>query len=242
MSSIILFVFEGEKIEPQILKSFEEQFSTKDRSLKCVYGTVIYNLYSKIAVDDSFDTLILLKEYAKITKELVDYEVDDISEIYFFFDYDGHASSASDIKLENLLNLFDDPLGVGKLYISYPMAESLKHFSDKIQFQDLKFDISKGRDYKGVVKQECSKEFEDIISYTTAIWNMLIDVHLKKMNYIVNGTYVFPSEEDKVKPKEVFSKQLEKYINIDNSVAVVSAFPMFLFDYYKYDKFMEMIK
>lgn len=241
MSSTILFVIEGQKIESQILESFEKYFSNENRSLKCVYGTVIYNLYNKISLDGNFDTLILLREYAKISKELKGYEVDDISEIYFFFDYDGHSSSASDSKLSSLLNLFNDPLGVGKLYISYPMAESLKHFSNESQFKDLQFKISKSVDYKGIVKEECDKKYEHVNTYTAKIWNTLIKVHLKKMNYIVNDKYIFPIQEEKVNPKELFNKQAEKYIEVTGSVAVISAFPIFLFDYYEYDSFTKMI-
>lgn len=242
MASTILFVLEGENIEPKILESYEKYFNTENTVLKCIYGTVIYNLYSKISTDDTFDTLTLLKEYAKIKEELIEYEVDDISDIFFFFDYDGHSSSASDAKLDSLLNLFDDSFGAGKLYLSYPMAESLKHYSPEMNFQDLKFDISKSKGYKGIVKKECSFEYEHVHLYKRDTWNLLIKIHLNKMNYIVNNSYTFPSNDEKNTPKELFDKQLEKYITPDNTVAVISAFPMFIFDYYLYEKLLELLE
>ena len=41
---------------------------------------------------------------------------------------------------------------------------------------------------------------------------------------------------------DLFLKQLEKYIEIDNVVAVLSAFPIFLFDYYGYSFISELIE
>jgi hemerythrin-like domain-containing protein len=61
-------------------------------------------------------------------------------------------------------------------------------------------------------------------------WKELIDVHLKKMNKIVNNSYVFPN--DVIDQLVVFNNQMKKHINLDQTVAVLSAFPVFLHDYY----------
>jgi len=66
-------------------------------------------------------------------------------------------------------------------------------------------------------------------------WIQIIIEHLKKMNYIVNDNYTIPTS---IIPQiEIFVKQLEKHINIDETVAVLSAFPIFIFDYYGFEKF-----
>jgi len=50
------------------------------------------------------------------------------------------------------------------------------------------------------------------------------------MNHIVNNIFAFPTSQ--IPQIDIFSKQLEKYIKVDSKVAVLSAFPVFLFDYY----------
>ena len=47
-----------------------------------------------------------------------------------FFDYDGHAPLADDEKIKELLILFNEETSFGKLYISYPMIEALKHINE----------------------------------------------------------------------------------------------------------------
>ena len=59
---------------------------------------------------------------------------------------------------------------------------------------------------------------------------MVIDTHLKKMNNVVNNSYEFPDEI--IDQLTIFNKQIEKHINIDKTVAVLSSFPIFLHDYY----------
>jgi hypothetical protein len=45
------------------------------------------------------------------------------------------------------------------------------------------------------------------------------------MNYIVTEDYSLPV--DYVLQKDIFSQQLEKYINIDSTIAVLNSFPIF---------------
>lgn len=65
-----------------------------------------------------------LKQY--FLNEKVDISRDEISEIYLFFDHDGHSHLANREKLENMLQYFNNETENGKLYVSYPMVESLK--------------------------------------------------------------------------------------------------------------------
>ncbi len=50
------------------------------------------------------------------------------------------------------------------------------------------------------------------------------------MNYIFRNDFSIPSEM--ILQNAIFQKQVEKYIKTDSTVAVLSAFPIFLFDYY----------
>ena len=59
----------------------------------------------------------------------------DISEIFLFFDYDFQNSQLSldeiNRRVEKMLTLFDDETDNGKLYINYPMIESIRYTRDK---------------------------------------------------------------------------------------------------------------
>lgn len=68
----------------------------------------------------------------------------------------------------------------------------------------------------------------------------LIEAHLKKMNFIMNGDYEIPNNH--FSQFQIFSKQLEKYIKQDKTIAVLSAFPIYLFDYFGYQRIQKFIK
>ena len=59
------------------------------------------------------------------------------------------------------------------------------------------------------------------------------------MNFIVNDDFSLPKES--ISQSEIFDKQLEKYINIDSTIAILSAFPVFLFDYYGFQTINKII-
>lgn len=233
MSSKILFVFEGVRTEKQITDNLTKYFINEKVNVQCAYCTDIYQLHKEISEDEDLDTFILLKEKQQNTQALSVYNRDDFAEIYMFFDYDGHAPLANDEKVIEVLNFFNEETSSGKIFISYPMVEALKHFSDSIDFKHLKVDAKEKVNYKKMVSDECNNQFIDLTKYTREMWIQLIELHLKKKNYIVNDDYSLPTEN--VSQNDIFLKQLEKYISKDSTVAVLSSFPIFIFDYYGYD-------
>jgi hypothetical protein len=225
----ILFVFEGERTEKQIADNLPAFFLDSNTVITCAYCNNLYQLFEDISIDEDLDTFMLLKEKA-INVELQRFDRDDFAEIYLFFDYDGHDTMADDFKTEKLLMFFNEETDKGKLYISYPMVESLKHYSDLHSFQHLKVECKKNINYKNLVSQTCAKELIQFKKYDAKIWEMLIVAHLQKMNYIVIDRFRFPNTL--FLQSDIFEKQLEKYIKIDSTVAVLSAFPIFLHDYF----------
>ncbi len=230
MSINILFVFEGEKTEKQITNNLTNFFINDNIVVQCAYCAEIYQLYNEISSDEDLDTFVLLKSVPQNYKILSAYNRNDFAEIYLFFDYDGHASKAEDEKIVQLLNFFNEETSSGKLFISYPMVEALKHYSDTVDFKDLKVIAKENIGYKHLVSQECNHVLNHFSKYDKSIWILLIDVHLKKMNHIVNNIFEIP--ESTITQIDIFSNQLEKYINVDSTVAVLSSFPIFIFDYY----------
>jgi hypothetical protein len=60
------------------------------------------------------------------------------------------------------------------------------------------------------------------------------------MNIIVNNSYILPSSV--FNQLVIFNNQLEKFINIDQTVAVLSAFPIFIHDYYGNTETIKLIE
>ncbi|MGV3611560.1 MAG: hypothetical protein ACO1N0_11460 [Fluviicola sp.] len=235
----ILFVFEGQKTENQIIDNLEKFFMNENLIITCAYCSTIYQVYKEILDDEDLDTFNLLKNRNQNQEILKDYDRNDFAEIYMFFDYDGHDTIADDTKLMELLTFFDEETDKGKLYISYPMVESLKHILDYDSFKDLKVKCKEKINYKNLVSQNCINILQDFTSYTYETWLKLIEAHLSKLNYIVSNTYNIPSEI--ITQLSLFSKQLEKYIEVDQTVGVLNSFPVFLHDYYGNQKLKEIL-
>ena len=197
------------------------------------FCTDIYQLHAEISNDKDLDTFGLLKEKEQNKIILSSYNRIDFAEIYMFFDYDGHAPLAHDEKIKELLALFNEETSFGKLYVSYPMVEALKHISDSIDFKNLKVEAKVKIGYKQIINQDIDNKYKDLTLYTKQIWILIIELHLKKMNHIVNEDYSLPKSN--IQQGEIFLNQLKKYIAIDATVAVVSSFPIFLFDYYGFE-------
>jgi hypothetical protein len=230
MSNNILFVFEGEKAENLISNNLMQFFLNENIVVTCAYCTTIYNLYSEVFIDPDLDTFNLVKDNPKNFEVLRERKRSDFAEIYLFFDYDGHVSNANDFKLIELLSFFIEETDKGKLLISYPMVEALRHIEDLDTFEYLTFAISNFRDYKKYTTTNCINDFKHFNEYTLIKWKQLIELHLKKMNKIVNDKFEMPIKS--INQLTIFGNQMGKYINPNQSVAVLSSFPIFLFDYY----------
>jgi hypothetical protein len=231
MANNILFVYEGANTERLITDNLKSNFfDDKNVIIQCAYCTTIYNLYKEVSKDEDLDLFVLLQQMPINQEKLKSFKRDDFAEIYLFFDYDGHTTSANDEKLKKLLELFSEETEFGKLFISYPMVEALKHYTENINFKNLKVEAKKDLKYKNKVNLECNKDFINMPKYNRHLWGILIEAHLRKLNFIIYERYELPSEfNSQIK---IFSAQLEKYITIDSTVAVLSSFPVFLFDYF----------
>lgn len=251
-----LFVFEGYSAEPLYVDKLERNFLGKRISVKCVFDAEIYQLYRQMAKDDfALDIVNVLKERnAKNAEILKDYNRDSFAYVYLFFDYDAHSSNADDEKIAEMLQFFDNETENGMLYLSYPMVEALRHYKDMESFKNLvvkckggkkfetmkcpfKYDCEKiescmsEEHYKTQVSKDSQPQLSNINHYDTNVWKELIRAHVFKMNYLVNDSFSMPEKIEK--QSLVFSKQQEKHINRKcPQVAVLSAFPLYVLDYY----------
>ena len=233
----ILVVFEGLVTEKTIFNNLKQYFLNENENT-IVYGFhcgEIYSLYNKLENDDDLELFTLLQENLKGTnKEIQDIKKNQVSELYLFFDYDGHSISADDNKLEYMLKLFDNETSdYGKLYISYPMVEAIKHLKDGVEFKDTIEESKKS--YKKTVSQNCNSNLQHIHKLKEEDWDFIINQNSKKANFIVNNTFKFQTKV--IEQLDIFNNQKIKYIDTKNKVAVLSAFPIFLLDYYGIDVF-----
>ena len=238
----------------------EQNFLGKKISVKCVYDAEIYQLYKVLKEEESdFDLVELLRERSIENAELLrNYNRNSFAYIYLFFDYDAHSTLASDGKIMEMLNFFDNETENGLLYISYPMLEAIRHYRDMQSFKELivkckrtncpyKNDCDeveaclKEPHYKNVSASECQPQLTNINKYTKDVWQELIRAHVSKMNYLVHDVFDLPKQIES--QSEIFSKQLEKYINHKcPEVAVLSAFPIYVLDYYGVETLKKKLK
>lgn len=219
---IFLFVFEGRKDESEYLYKFLDCLDIEINRIEVAYCTSIYKLYEQLNQESGLDTFELLKEFHKLKGNLDNYRQKDIASTYLFFDYDGHNPDASNnTKIESMLNQFNEETMQGKLYISYPMLESLRHKAYG-NFADATSKIALGGEYKS------SPEL-DHISYINNNCKQLIASHIKKANYLVNEQYEKPT--NLIEQCNIFTAQLTKHINTNKEVSILSALPLFYLDY-----------
>lgn len=256
-----LFIFEGAKTEGKFVEKLENNFLGSNHAIKCVFDAEIYQLYRTIKEEDIFaiDIVSLLKE--RTTQNAIalrGYNRDSFAYIYMFFDYDAHSTLADDRKIEEMLSFFNDETNEGKLYISYPMVEAIRHYKDMDSFKSFTVKCKRNNcpyaddcadkeaclqepHYKKIASDESRPQLSNINSYKKEVWQELITAHLCKANYLVNDDFNLPSSL--MSQEDIFSKQLTKHIsNRCPEVAVLSAFPLYVLDYFGCDKTKAKLK
>lgn len=185
--------------------------------------------------------------------------INDFSEVYLFFDYDFQNKN---LKLESLnkqlhemLDFFSDETENGKLYVNYPMIESIKctqelpdeHFveykvsknncSDFKNYVTTHYDFYKSTDFLQFSIDKKTDKLRPISDErqkkVSANWEILKDQNVKKANFICNNVYVHPNSKNDISQKIIFNNQLTKFVIPNDEVSILCAFPLFLFEYFK---------
>jgi len=235
MADIVLLVFEGERTEVRIFNKIKQLFFQNEENtiIHASYNAEIYQLYKMIEDDPYLDIVELLRERSDKNKlNLSGISRDDISQIYLFFDYDNQATGATDEKIEKMLKLFNEETGNGKLFISYPMVESLWHHNKNANlcYETCSVPVS-AKKYKEIVGEKTS--FKDPKKIDLSDWNFITLQTVKKTNCVINGFHekpeylVFQGFNQKI----IFENQLSKFIP-HQRIAVLSGIPLFIVDYF----------
>jgi len=261
---MILFVFEGKDDKTYFESVKRLFFPEKSETFVCTYNSNIYSLYTKLkdhdAINELFevDTVSVLKEILleKGDETLKNIREDEVSEIYLFFDYDFQEKTRTleenNHRLSEMLEYFTDETDKGKLYISYPMVESIRYTKElpdndywnyvvsrqqcqKKSFKQLvhEFSFYGSNEYIApIIKEKDSTSLQkNKLDTAKQNWKYLVEMNTSKANFICNGNNVIPESVDA--QKDIFEGQLSKYVNTTRcEVAILSAFPIFLFDYF----------
>lgn len=253
---MILFVFEGERREPIIFKTINSlYFQRKEQSIVCSFGNNIYKLYSEMkALDGDGDIVALMSEILKNkpSNPLTGYnKASDFSEVYMFFDYDLHDNATRmtyDEKnniLREMLAFFDDETGNGKLYVNYPMVESIRYTKEipDSDYWQYVVQISDCPQFKKMAKDFSFYGNLDFISHKRNTqedfqkakrnWEILKEQNTSKANYICNGVFGLPASKSDVSQDKIFESQVSKYVLAHNEIAILNSFPLFLYEYFK---------
>jgi len=170
--------------------------------------------------------------------DLKDLDHDSISETYLFFDLDAHCSKFFCSGLEAYLDRVQNVLAqcvnetspLGKLYISYPMAEALWDYSieDSCSFRRCFSPLSQGALYKKHVQERNPHKGEPLSSCQ---WMSLCDIHVKRafgisMHTLENYSYEILKN---LTQQFIFVRQ-RKILSTCSEIFALSPFPIFLLD------------
>ena len=239
MNSCILLVFEGEKPEKMIHDNVKRNFfSEKQEIVFTAYNAEIFQLWNWLKENYNGDTAVdlieILKERGNLAVENM--SRDNVTEIHLFFDHDAHSHldtmSIGEYNnvISEMLNYFCDEYYQGKLWISYPMAEALRHCKKNPGscFENCVVAIDQNTGYKELVGN--LSDYLDIRKLDTGDWYYFIAIAMQKANCLQNGDCATPPyrETENFDQAKIHENQIAKFINTETKVAVLSAFPLFL--------------
>ncbi len=252
---MILFVFEGERREPMLFKSIEQLFfPSSEENIVCSFGNNIYELYRQMhELGDGADIAGVLKENGAISE---DYDMSDFSDVFLFFDLDIHNENQppqiSAAQISEMLSYFDNETENGKLFINYPMIESIYHTGSlpDNDYWQYSVSISDCSDYKKIARDfppysnldhlcvtERNKTRSDIVSRIRMNWIYLVGMNIRKANLLCQGKHEDPTQKDNISQPSIFSSQHHDFIMANQTISVLNAFPLFLYDYFKPEVF-----
>lgn len=110
-----------------------DKYFIKNKKTKefLAFQAKIYALYQEMKSNEGLDIISLVKERAKDIKDnktFMKLDKGGFSEVYLIFDLDPHDTQYEYNNIMEMIKYFDNETENGKLYINYPMMESLKHF------------------------------------------------------------------------------------------------------------------
>lgn len=255
---MILLVFEGQKRELKLFDMIKDLGMFRENHIVCSFCSDIQSLYKRVKmIEDGIagtaDVVQLLLDMNRAdTSELVKHNIRssyDVEDVYLFFDCDLHNTRfslrAQLLRIRELLTMFNNATGNGKLYISYPMIEAIRYtetLPDR-HFCCYTFPISRGKKFKhesAKFSKYPSFEFQvaqdsNKVNTLSLGWSYLIRQHRSKAQRLCRV-----SAREPLSQSELFRIQCKKFIIPRREVAILASIPLFLYDYFKEEKRKEL--
>lgn len=248
----IAFVMEGVSREPKYLENMLSAFFP-NQTIECIClpaGRNIYALWKTMEKDDFQTNVIdvLREQSVTIKNQLNGMKQEDFSQVFLFFDYDPQQTSlnpkkdpAPDKVVLKMLKDFNNETENGKLFISYPMVEALRDFQDgncKPHGPNCKVPLNMVKHYKKNSGRD--NKYADTTKFTNETWRLILSVFLARFHCLMGRTeqdsleYFFTNQSDNL--QEIIFQRILAICKISKEVFILSAFPAFLFDYFKKEK------
>lgn len=239
----IAFIVEGAKSEPLILKNLSkclfDKFNMEIITLSSSCN--IYVLWQALKRDDfDVDIIEVIKEmhsHNQTNKEAIAaLKSDEFSEVYLFFDYDGHQRNLpkecnGDKVIQEMLESFSNETEMGKLFISYPMVEAIRDYHEEYGIcHRCTCEAYKNVNYKNQTSNFA--RFQNVTKLNIQDWDALIEIFLLRSKCLLSLEDMSAYVENEISPIQIFEQQLTKFIMPYQKVMVLSAFPEFLIEYF----------
>ena len=207
----ILVISEGASREKKLIKTIFRIYNLDSYKFYS-YKTNIHVLFQALegyfteGENNDIDFLSMLRERETNSAER-DILSKAYSDIILIFDLDPQDLKYDAKKIEKMQEFFSESTENGKLYINYPMVESIRHFKHEFpdnDYKDLKVLKSELRNYKRTVSSQSI--LPNIGNFDRDIVKEIIEHNLKKVRYLLEGNYI-----------------LDKYVyTIDESLRIIS--------------------
>ena len=139
------------------------------------------------------------------------------------------------------MEYFNEETENGRLFISYPMIESIQYTKElpdsKFHNYIVKREDSKGEKFKKEAKVFCHYNGYAFLKDADN-WKHLVQQHVFKANYLMKNALSWPLDKDDVEQMSVFYAQLVKHVIPNEEVAILNAFPLFLYYYFPTERFV----
>lgn len=241
-NDVIVFIFEGEKRESELVAHMTSHFfNGKNESIfiNLPVKQNCYMLWQQLKADDfNTDIIELLREsIPEAADKLNGISRQQIDQIFMFFDYDPHQNNlpaAVNPKevIAEMLEVFNNETENGKLYISYPMIEALRDFSN-IHCESFyaccvnKDDIPNYKTNSGN-----NNPYAQLKKYTIETWENILHIFCWKIACLFElNSLTYETYRNEITPNSIYDIENKLYDN--GKCFVLSAIPEFMFDYFQ---------
>lgn len=202
----------------------------------------MYSKKKKVIFKFETNVVDVLKEMSATAKErLHNCKASEFSEIYLFFDYDGHNDNIPkeyrhmDI-LGEMLETFNNETELGKLYVSYPMIEAIKEIDRKTKdYKNLYLPLHEIAAYKQSVYSQ--SDYNNYNHMEEEHWLTACEASRKRaallVNYSCSCTYDYFIHN--LGQERLYFYQKKHYINNGRLLCILNSVPLFFLEYYEED-------